>query len=793
MHKTKPETARSTSSVGTGFQQSASLVSLPMLPRPSTGAMMMAAPLGVGGPAGNFKRPRVNSKAGAALGSLFRAKVHTKRNSNGGDSIASPGLGPQPEMDAWAVGIDYPSVMSPLFSDESLQQLLGSSPQLTAVSVATPIGTQSPMSPLSPASRRSKREIAASVLQTSAGPFRRLRQGAHSKTMSYPPANGEASLNVVVGGDEFVVVTPDMCPPASLVSSSVISGVSGSVRVRAQTQVIERRYADSTESLIPVSAPSLSASSSEVSLARRRPMMQLPAHVLDSARRASGSVSLEDQRRLSHVARLECLSPYTVNRLNNTAARATERRRRSSAGRRSRASSASWADGTLGHARTASDHSDFSAHGPTFWPPGESPLPSDDEDARVSGFPSSSSAHFDFCAQPMSPRHHVTRSADEIRLARDVHTLLDPSSLRGAAVLPLHVLARDAEGRLECVDELSDTPASPCFSDNPDFDGSTLTQNSDWLLMNASSSDGEHTVQPSVTRPRRLRKRRVLPKTMFHAKPGLLADEMMYAATQSSDTLLTNEEVVVEIEAPIAEPVVPVVHTVLFVPRVPLSIHLHMPGLGRLALHCAGDSWEAVHIPYFALQLSACIERMPGLVDLSLVNLGLTSVPPRIVRCRGLQRLNLSHNWIDKVPAFLARLPVLRHILMPDNPVRVVAADLVEMRHRLDSLHIGNSKRWALLSRSPKFTTPATPEARAQVLYSRIHHVAQRRMAQCIAAPRLSLTQRQHDAQVARATKLLAIYADALYSSLREPRSWGHSVALPRPTADLSHRWPGCA
>ncbi|KAJ2071367.1 hypothetical protein GGI09_009304, partial [Coemansia sp. S100] len=156
-------------------------------------------------------------------------------------------------------------------------------------------------------------------------------------------------------------------------------------------------------------------------------------------------------------------------------------------------------------------------------------------------------------------------------------------------------------------------------------------------------------------------------------------------------------------------------------------------------------------------------------------------------------RLNLSHNWIDKVPAFLARLPVLRHILMPDNPVRVVAADLVEMRHRLDSLHIGNSKRWALLSRSPKFTPPVTPEARAQVLYSRIHHVAQRRMAQCIAAPRLSLTQRQHDAQVARATKLLAIYADALYSSLREPRSWGHSVALPRPTADLSHRWPGCA
>ncbi|KAJ2828276.1 hypothetical protein GGI24_002430, partial [Coemansia furcata] len=782
MHKTKPETARSTSSVGVGFQQSASLVSLPMLPRPSTGAMILTPSLGVGGQVGNFKRPRVNSKAGAALGSLFRGKVHAKRNSNGGDNIASPGLEPQAETDAWAVGIEYPSVMSPLFSDESLQQLLGSSPQLTAVAVATPAGGQSPMSPLSPVSRRSKREIAASVLQTSAGPFRRLRQGAHSKTMSYPPANGgEASLNVAVGGDEFVVVTPDMCPPASLVSSSVISGVSGSVRVRAQTQVIERRYADSTESLIPVSAPSLSASSSEVSLARRRPTMRLPAHVLDSARRASGSVSLEDQRRLSHVARLECLSPYTVNRLNNTAARATERRRRSSAGRRSRASSASWADATLSHARTLSDHSDFSENGPTFWPPGESPLPSDDDDARVSGFPSSSSAHFDFCAQPMSPRHHVTRSADEIRLARDVHTLLDPSSLRGATVLPLHVLARNPDAHLECVDELSDTPASPCFSDNPEFDGSTLTQNSDWLLMNASSSDGEQTVQPSVTRPRRLRKRRVLPKTMFHAKPGLLADEALYAAAQSSDTLLTNDEpaAVVEIEAPaLVEPVVPAVpavHMVPFVPRVPLSIHLHMPDLGRLALHCAGDSWEAARIPYFALQLAACIERMPGLVDLSLVNLGLTSVPPRIARCRGLQRLNLSHNWIASVPAFLARLPMLRHILMPDNPVRVVAADLVEMRHRLDSLHIGSSKRWALLSRRPAFAAPVTPEARSQALYERIHHVAQRRMAQCIAAPRLCLTQRQHDAQVARATKLLTIYADALYSSLREPRSWGHS------------------
>ncbi|KAJ2741057.1 hypothetical protein GGI20_005447 [Coemansia sp. BCRC 34301] len=771
MHRTKPETARS-SSTG-GFQQSASLVSLPMLPRPSTGGgMMMLAPsgLGVGGGAvGNFKRPRVNSKAGVALGSLFRAKAqtqtqmqtqaHSKRDSMGsGLGLAGPSL---LEGDAWGVGIDYPSVMSPLFSDESLQQLLGSSsPQLTAVA-----GPEQGL-PLSPASRRSKREIAASVLQTSAGPFRRLRSGAHSKTMSYPPAAAAPAT------DEFVVVTPDMCPPAALVSSSVISGVSGSVRVRAQTQVIERlAYADSTESLVPVSAPSLSASSSEVSLARRR------GHVIEKT-------SLEDQRRMSHVARLECLSPYTVSRLSNTAARASERRRRSSAGRRSRASSESWANATACHARDASDHSDFDAHSPAFWRDDDD---DDDNDARVlgfpSGFPSSSSAHFDM--SPGHARHHVTRSADEIRLARDVQSLLDPSSLlTGVAdVVPLHVLAR-AEAALECVDELSDVPQSPCFSDAAEFDGSTLTQNSDWLLMNASSSDGE--VPSMAVRPRRLRKRRVLPKTVLYS------DERMYNASQSSDTLLAADAdanrgaeqlpVVVAVVEPFSAPIV--APTALSVARLPLSISLHMPCLGRLSLHCAGDSWAPARIPFFALQLNNCIERMPGLADLLLVNLGLTAVPPRLLACRGLRRLDLSHNWITTVPAFLSRLSHLRHIQMPDNPVRQVATDLVEMRHRLDFLNLGYQP-WTLLPRRPAAAKPPTPEARADMLHARTHRVAQRRMAQCLAAPRLSLTQRQHEAQLARATQLLSIYSNALYSSLREPRSWGHSVALPRPTADL--------
>ncbi|KAJ2853195.1 hypothetical protein GGI22_004961, partial [Coemansia erecta] len=87
----KPETSRSMTTVP--YQhQSPSLVSLPMLTRPSTS--------GVGGPTlalqnspGNFKRPRVNSKA-AGIGSLFRAKMHSKRNSNGSECM-SPQVGPQ--------------------------------------------------------------------------------------------------------------------------------------------------------------------------------------------------------------------------------------------------------------------------------------------------------------------------------------------------------------------------------------------------------------------------------------------------------------------------------------------------------------------------------------------------------------------------------------------------------------------------------------------------------------------------------------------------------------------------
>ncbi|KAJ2009052.1 hypothetical protein GGI04_000782 [Coemansia thaxteri] len=861
MYKTKPEAMRSLSTESgfqqaglqqAGFQQaglhqggiqaSASLVSLPMLARPSTGAAPLA--LGVGAGGGFAKRPRVNSKA---LGSLFRAKVHAKRSSHG-DPGAALQLGAA-DGDAWAVGIECPSAMSPLFSDESLQQLLGS----TAAEAEAPAVA-------SPGSRRTTREFAASVLQTSAGPFRRLRQagGGASRTMSFPPALCETlSLGAAAAaGDEFVVVTPDMCPPAALVNTSVISGVGGLaasasrkrgsvlLRTRAQTHVdATRAYGASAESLVPVSAPSLSASSSEVSLPRAR-LRRLPPLLADKEPLA------DDGRRLSHMARLECLSPYTVSRLSSTAARATERRRRSSVRRRSRASSdassANWplSDGATlkpaaGHARNRSEQSEYSvrefqiasARSASFWPPGESPLPSDDDAARLDdaeGFPTSSSACF-----PMSPRRHasmVTRSADEIRLlqqqqqqqhyaaaagaayhAQDVRSLLDPTSpLHGPPAMPLHVLARARASTgepapLECVDELSDVPVSPGFSDHgADFDGLTLTQHSDWQLMNPSSSDSE--LPLLAPRPRRLRKRRVLPRTLFHmrAKGGLPADERMYAASASSDTLPAADEAPPAVAAAVpvaAEPVVPAAplaacsHSpglaAAVVPRVPpsLVLHVHAECLGRLALHSPGDSsgWEPRRIACFALRLGALLERAAGLTDVRLVNLGLTTVPPRVAVCRGLRRLDLSHNWIAAVPAFLARLPALRHIIVRGNPVRTVPADLVEMRHRLETLDFGAARRWALLSRRahPAASSPPTPAERAELLYARLRAVANRRMAQCIDAPRLALTQRQHEAALDRATKLLALYTNALYSTLREPRDWGHSVALPRPCPDL--------
>ncbi|KAJ2383522.1 hypothetical protein GGI05_005289, partial [Coemansia sp. RSA 2603] len=322
MQRTKPETSRSMNAVP--YQPSTSLVSLPMLTRPSTTATVLAIPSS--NPFGYHKRPRVNSKA-AAIGSLFRTKIHAKRNSTSGDSF-SPPLGPQesPEI-GWGGGIEYPLV-SPLFSDESLQQLMGTPP---AEGQLSPLLPSSPANSASSSSRRSKLE---SVLHNSTQPFRRLRSGPTGKTLSFPPATGESAVSQEPANDEFVVVTTDMCPPASLVSSSVISGVAAAdaqiaakmaatsvdalaprlplpslpgsgLRLRAQTQVSKssehlllRRtgsngYADSTESLVRITTPSLSASSSEASLplgqsagSASRPHLQrkLPAPLLTGIR-----------------------------------------------------------------------------------------------------------------------------------------------------------------------------------------------------------------------------------------------------------------------------------------------------------------------------------------------------------------------------------------------------------------------------------------------------------------------------------------------------------------------------
>ncbi|KAJ2710042.1 hypothetical protein H4R19_003946, partial [Coemansia spiralis] len=276
------------------------------------------------------------------------------------------------------------------------------------------------------------------------------------------------------GGDEFFVVTPDMCPPASLVSSSVISGVSSleasaavaaaasngiaaataggpPVRARARTHVSRSTemlllrdagyYEDSTDSLVRISTPSLSASSSEASL----PLSQATAYSAASLaplRKKPPLRYLQTLRlplsapRASQLGQLDALSPYTVSRLNTTAARASERRRRSSA-RRPRTgsvSSATWnisasSDATLPtrHTRTMSESSEcladmhFSAPGPLsdgLWPHDES-QPSDTDDLALhlaSGFPSSCSAHFNFevgrdpGSACESPRHRTQSS-----------------------------------------------------------------------------------------------------------------------------------------------------------------------------------------------------------------------------------------------------------------------------------------------------------------------------------------------------------------------------------------------
>ncbi|KAJ1778710.1 hypothetical protein LPJ77_001976 [Coemansia sp. RSA 2523] len=1013
MHRTtKPETSRSMSSVP--YHQSPSLVSLPMLPRPSTAAMASSLALS-GVQFDSQKRQRLNSKAGA-LGSLFRTKAHSKRGSTAGSDTMSPVLEPQDVGDAaWGVGIDYPTAVSPLFSDESLQQLLGSSPQFPAQMPRRPSSPSlsglpalpeselmdgGPMSPASVSSRRSKREIAASVLHNSAGPFRRLRSGPASKTMSFPPATMENTLYRNVASDEFVVVTPDMCPPASLVSSSVISGVSPleasvaqatastaalpvltededhgrgtnnrgitprrnqprtrgalELRARALTQVSKSSehlllmrygsYEDSTDSLVRVSTPSLSASSSEASLPLSQVRKKAPAPLAalsqpraQSAQRqvqgsalgsglkppaqrnmcvlspapkgragsprrvseCSFSSTEEQRRRLSPFVQLDTLSPYTMDRLSSTAASATERRRRSPVHRtrRSRTSSTSSANWGLSatsemtllaesarahHARNLSDASDYaddqatpefdfqiqSAESETFWPD-ESPLASDadelEQQIAASGFPSSCSAQFNFevgrdteptCESPrqrsQSSGAAGARGTDEIRSIREqafpraIASLLDPSSPMGEEVersMGLNMLAHPRRMRahtsaiLETTREYDEGELSPTIPDHYDFefDGSTLTQQNDWQLMNPSSSDGEQPPQMHSLPRRRVRKRRVLPKSMFMVSPkhnaiaNIVADDALYGESKSSDTLHPgpDEGCDVALEAPcetqvlmakndehcgapplaadvatakhghgevsetgvvaiVAPPDMRQLLSMEHIPRMPASIErdMRIGHVARLTLISSGDpgSWQPTRIASFGLRLFACIERAHGMRDLALVNLGLTGIPRGVLRCAGLHRLNMAHNWIDTVPGWLAQLPHLAHISLAGNPLRIVSADLVEMRQRLATLDFGSARNWALLNRRPAPPPRLSPDEQKRVLVRRLQVTAAKRMSAAIGSACLSVTQRQHEATLDRATRMLSVYSNALYSTLREPRSWGHSVALPFPT-----------
>ncbi|KAJ2844869.1 hypothetical protein GGI22_006740, partial [Coemansia erecta] len=200
------------------------------------------------------------------------------------------------------------------------------------------------------------------------------------------------------------------------------------------------------------------------------------------------------------------------------------------------------------------------------------------------------------------------------------------------------------------------------------------------------------------------------------------------------------------------------------------------------------SSWTGLRISCFSIRLAACIERAYGLRELSLVNIGLSKIPKTVMRCHGLRRLNMSHNWITAVPGWLAQLGRLEHIVLAGNPLRMVAADLVEMRQRLVTLDLGRSNRWTVLNRQAPPPRKLSEADRKDVLFKRIQATASKRMAACLDAPSLDLTHRQHEASIERAQKLLSIYANTLYSTLRQTRNWGHSVALPYPV-DHNNHW----
>ncbi|PIA14459.1 hypothetical protein COEREDRAFT_82730 [Coemansia reversa NRRL 1564] len=524
------------------------------------------------------------------------------------------------------------------------------------------------------------------------------------------------------------------------------------------------------------------------------------------------------------------------------------------------------------HTRNASESSEFlggftaGTHGTTFdfqlhsavpeplWPPDASPLASDgdasdggdDNLARripMSGFPSSCSAHFNVelgrdtesaCESPRTrtrssganaPRDAARAQPKRVypRASRAIMSLLDPSSpVHGDTEhsMALNMLGHPRRQRAytsAVPDAEREDPAE--LSDPLDFDGSTLTQQNDWLLMNPSSSDNDMP-QPlphhSHTR-RRVRKRRVLPKSMFPVPAK--HDHAPVTATPnhdllSSDTLRLRSDIVTRPVIPVRQSEVPLPATTSdasrralpfaaatpappppemvrllrleVIPRMPLSIQrdMRIAHVARLALQCSGDalSWQSARISCFDLRLAACIGRAHGLVELSLVNLGLTAVPVCLVGCHGLRRLDMAHNWIATAPGWLGRLHRLEHLRLAGNPLRMISADLVELRHHLLSLDLGRANTWSLISRRPAPLPELSPDKRKRVLAARLQSAAAHRVAAYLDAAVLKVTRRQHDDARARATRLLGLYSDTLYAALREPRNWGHSVAMPLPS-----------
>ncbi|KAJ2708161.1 hypothetical protein H4R19_004830 [Coemansia spiralis] len=375
----------------------------------------------------------------------------------------------------------------------------------------------------------------------------------------------------------------------------------------------------------------------------------------------------------------------------------------------------------------------------------------------------------------------------------DAMLFLDPSSPAYEATersMALHMLAQPERPHARARAHTHAYSTEVDLIDAPELDGSTLTHQGDWHIMDHSGSDTERPALHLSHPRRRMRKRRVLPTSVFQsppkAAPARLAVIDTGSAIASAASSAATTSAAATSEAPqVTAPLAPMRLGPVGIPRVPVSIQqcLRIEHVSRLTVHCTGDrgSWQPERIACFGLLVAGCVGRAHGLVELALVNVGLTAIAPALLQCRGLRRLNMAHNWIATVPPWLAQLARLEHIQLAGNPLRVVAAELVEMRQRLVTLDLGTARSWALLARPVAAPPVLTADERSRMLVARLRATAALRVAACLDAARMSVTQRQHAAAMDRATKVMALYANSLFAAQREPRSWGHSVGMPLP------------